>query len=263
MTTSKRSESGAAAVAGEVKVSVAHDIATIEFAHPKGNSLPGTLLTLLATRITELAGDAAARVIVLRSAGAGAFCGGASFDELTAISDAAAGKAFFSGFGHVILAIIRCPKFVVARVHGRVAGGGVGIVAACDYSVALRSASARLSELALGIGPFVVGPCIERKIGLAAFSAMAVDAEWRDADWCERHGLYARLYDGPAELDTALARIAETLSRSNPDAMAELKAAFWSGTAGWDDLLAERAGMSGTMVLSDFTRRAIEGFRAR
>jgi methylglutaconyl-CoA hydratase len=263
MTTSEKSSSGAVATAGAVKVSVMHDIATVEFAHPKGNSLPGALLTQLANQISDLARNAAARVIVLRSAGAGAFCGGASFDELTSITNAADGQEFFSGFGRVILAIMRCPKFVVARVHGRVAGGGVGIVAACDYSVAVRSASARLSELALGIGPFVVGPCIERKIGLAAFSAMAVDADWRDAEWCERHGLYSRLYEGVAELDPALAALATTLSKSNPDAMTQLKTAFWSGTEAWDDLLTARAGMSGTMVLSDFTRRAIEGFRAR
>jgi len=202
-------------------------------------------------------------VIVLRSEGSGPFCAGASFHELTSVADAAAGRKFFSGFARVILAMIRAPKFVLARVHGKVAGGGVGLVAASDYTIAVQSASAKLSELALGIGPFVVGPCIERKIGLAAFSAMTVDADWRDADWCERHGLYSRVYLDAAEMDAALDTLAATLALSNPEAMAKLKQIFWTGTERWDDLLASRAMLSGAMVLSDYTRNAIERFRAR
>ena len=244
-------------------VEVRDGIATVDFHHPKGNSLPGSLLTRLAGEIAALGARADTRVIVLRSGGTGPFCAGASFDELTAIGDQAAGTQFFSGFGRVILAMIRSPQFVVTRVHGKVAGGGVGIVAASDYSVAVRTASARLSELAIGIGPFVVGPCIERKIGPAAFGAMAVDADWRDADWCERHGLYSRLAADEAALDASVAALAATLAASNPDAMAQLKRVFWVGTEGWDALLAERAAMSGSLVLSDFTRRAIEGFRSR
>ncbi|MDE3128725.1 MAG: enoyl-CoA hydratase/isomerase family protein, partial [Gemmatimonadota bacterium] len=182
------------------------------------------------------------------------------FDELAAIQDAASGKDFFGGFAQVILAMIRAPKFVVTRVHGKVAGGGVGLVAASDFSMAVGAASAKLSELAVGIGPFVVGPAIERKIGLAAFSAMAVDADWRDAAWCERHGLYARVYGDPAQLDAAILSLARTLAKSNPAAMAQLKRVFWAGTEHWDRLLAERAETSGTLVLSEFTRNAIAAF---
>jgi methylglutaconyl-CoA hydratase len=148
-------------------------------------------------------------------------------------------------------------------VHGKIAGGGVGLVAASDFSFAVRSASARLSELAIGIGPFVVGPCIEKKIGLAAFSAMTVDADWRDAEWCERHGLYSRIFDTAAQLDASLDALAVTLAKSNPEAMARLKSAFWSGTEHWERLLSERAAMSGELVLSDYTKRAIETFKSR
>ena len=246
---------------GRVTLEVADGVATVEFHHPKSNSLPGSLLSELAGAITRVGARTDARVIVLRSAGAGAFCGGASFEELTAVTSAANGTEFFSGFARVILAMIRAPQFILTRVHGKAAGGGVGLVAASDYSLAVRSAAARLSELALWLGPFVVGPCIERKIGLAAFSAMAVDADWRDAEWCERHGLYSRLHDDIASMDTTLGALAATLARSNPQAMAELKRAFWEGTEHWPELLTARAGISGTMVLSDYTRKAIEGFR--
>src|ERR1043166_635909 len=184
---------GAGNAAGQVSVAVSDGIAVLRFFHPKSNSLPGTLLTRLAGEISALGARRDVTVIVVRSDGTGPFCAGASFDELAQIGDAAAGAEFFSGFARVVLAIIRAPKLVIARVHGKVVGGGVGLVAACDSSLAARDASARLSELAIGLGPFVVGPCIERKIGLAAFSAMSVDADWRDAEWCERRGLYSRV----------------------------------------------------------------------
>ena len=238
-------------------------VATVSFHHPKGNSLPASLLSELAQEISALATNASARVIVLRTGGDGPFCAGASFDELVAISTPAAGKEFFSGFSRVILAMIRAPQFVLVRVQGKAAGGAVGLIAAGDLSFALKSAPARLSELAIGIGPFVVGPCIEKKIGLAAFSTMAAGADWQDAEWCERHGLYSQLFDSSAEMDAALDTRARTLAASNPEAMAMLKKIFWAGTEHWEQLLDERAAMSGALVLSDFTRDAIARFNQR
>jgi methylglutaconyl-CoA hydratase len=258
-----KTNSGAALTSGDVTTATADGIATITFGHPKGNSLPGSLLAKLARQVSAAGADAAARVIVLQSTGTGPFCAGALFDELMAVTDAEQGREFFRGFAHVVLAMIRAPKFIVSRVHGKVAGGGVGLVAASDFSIALDSAASKLSELAVGIGPFVVGPVIERKIGMAAYSAMAVDADWRDAAWCERHGLYSRLCDSPAALDDAVSSLAHTLAASNPAAMAQLKQVFWEGTGEWDLLLAARAETSGTLVLSDFTREAIAKFRNR
>jgi methylglutaconyl-CoA hydratase len=249
---------------GTVDLSIAEGVATVRFGHPKGNSLPAALLRRLAESVDALAADPAARVIVLRSEGAGPFCAGASFSELTAIRDAAAGKEFFLGFARLILAMRRCPKFVLARVQGRVVGGGVGIVAASDYAFAHVDASVKLSELAVGIGPFVVGPVIERKIGLAGLQTLAVDAAgFRDAAWAERRGLYSRVHDTLPELDAALDTLAATLARSNPEAMARMKSIFWEGTEHWDRLLEERAEMSGTLVLSEFTRDALAAFAAR
>jgi methylglutaconyl-CoA hydratase len=248
---------------GYVRTSTADGIGTISFYHPKGNSLPATLLRELVEAVDRLGFDKSVRVVVLRSEGTGPFCAGASFDEFTSIQDAEAGRLFFMGFARLILAMRRCPKFIVARVHGKCAGGGVGIVAAADYSLAMVNAAVRLSELALGIGPFIVGPVIERRTGNGPFSAMAVDAEWRDAHWAERHGLYSKLCDVVTELDAHLDSLAHTLARSNPEAMAELKKTFWAGTEHWDELLPERAKMSGRLVLSDYTKRAVEAFRGR
>jgi methylglutaconyl-CoA hydratase len=247
---------------GRVAVDMQDGIATITFGHPKGNSLPAALLRALADRVAETGRNPAVRVIVLRSDGHGPFCAGASFDELTAIADPAAGKEFFLGFARVILAMIRCPQFVVTAVHGKVAGGGVGLVAASDYAIAVESASAKLSELAVGIGPFVVGPVIERKIGLAAFQGMAVDADWRTAAWGCTHGLYTHLAANVVELDGRVSSLAHRLAASNPAAMAEIKRVCWQGTEDWDELLARRAETSGSLVLSDFTRRAIAAFKA-
>jgi len=242
---------------GYVKSGTENGIATITFFHPKGNSLPGRLLAELAEAVTDAGRNAEARVIVLRSDGDGPFCGGASFAELQAISDVESGKKFFMGFVNLIIAMIRAPKFVVTRVHGKVVGGGVGIVSASDFVIAAKGASLRLSELAIGLGPFIVGLPIQKKIGLGAFSAMAIDADWRDAEWAHRHGLYAELHDDVASLDAALENRVQTLAASNPEAMAQLKKVFWEGTEEWSAELDSRAGMSGTLVLSDFTSKAV------
>jgi methylglutaconyl-CoA hydratase len=242
---------------GSVKSEVSDGVATITFAHPKSNSLPGRLLAELAASVREAGDNPAARVILLRSEGDGAFCAGASFAELQAISDAESGKRFFMGFVHLILAMIRAPKFVVARVHGKAVGGGVGIVSASDFAIASAGASLRLSELAVGLGPFIVGLPIQKKIGMGPFSAMSIDADWRDAAWGYTHGLYAELHPDVASLDAAVAKRVAMLAGSNPEAMAQLKRVFWEGTENWADELESRAERSGTLVLSGFTSRAV------
>jgi methylglutaconyl-CoA hydratase len=246
---------------GRVATDVSDGIATIRFGHPKGNSLPATVLRALADQVTAAGRDPAIRVIVLRSDGAGPFCAGASFDELTAVSDATQGREFFLGFARVILAMLRCPQLVVTRVHGKAAGGAVGLIAASDYAIATENAACKLSELAVGIGPFVVGPVIEKKIGLAAFQSMAIDADWRDARWAATQGLYAQVVATVEELDARVTGMATRLAGSNPEAMTGIKRICWEGTDGWEALLERRAEMSGTLVLSDFTRRAIAAFR--
>lgn len=246
-----------------MRADIVDGVGTVEFSHPKSNSLPAGLLDELARAITAVGEDPAARVIVLRSGGSGAFCAGASFDEFTAITDPAAGQAFFSGFYRVILAMVRAPKFVIARVQGRAAGGAIGVIAASDYSCAVRTAQVKLSELQVGIGPFVVGVVIERKLGPAPFMNLAVHADWHDAEWCERHGLYSSLAEDLPTLDVAVDTHARRLAASNPDAMREMKRIFWRGTEGWAATMADRAAMSGRMVLSDFTREALTRFRAR
>ena len=251
------------AASGSVSSYTVDGITDICFGHPKSNSLPLSLLRGLADAITAAGSRSDGRVVVLRSYGSGAFCAGASFDELTAIRDAAAGKEFFMGFARVILAMTQCPKPIVTRVQGKVVGGGVGVVAASDYAIATTNASLRLSELAVGIGPFVVGPVIERKIGPGAFGAMAIDADWRDAQWGERHGLYARLADDASSLDTSVNELAGKLVAANPEAVARIKRIAWSGTDNWPRLLEERAAMSGTLVLSDYTRNALTAFAKR
>jgi enoyl-CoA hydratase/carnithine racemase len=251
------------AVGGSVSALVADGVADICFGHPKSNSLPASVLRALAEEITRIGARDDVRVIVLRSYGAGAFCAGASFDELVAIQDAAGGKEFFMGFARVILAMIRARVPIVTRVHGKVVGGGVGIVAASDYAFATETASLRLSELAVGIGPFVVGPAIEHKAGAGAFSAMALDADWRTAQWGCHHGLYARLMENLNALDSGVASFAQRLAKSNPEALALIKRAAWAGTDSWSTLLEERAAMSGRLVLSDFTKQAIAEFSSR
>ncbi|MFM1746296.1 MAG: hypothetical protein RLZZ630_2233, partial [Bacteroidota bacterium] len=236
---------------------------TVTFHHPQSNSLPGALLRELAATIEKAGEEADARVIVLCSEGEKAFCAGASFDELVATSNVEDGTAFFSGFAGVINAIRKAPKFVIARVQGKAVGGGVGLASAADYTLAHDSASVKLSELAVGIGPFVVGPAVERKIGTSAYAQLTIHATgWQDATWAREKGLYAEVFSSHEALDTAVRSLAQTLSESSPMAMAALKKVLWQGTDHWDQLLLERAAMSGRLVLSEFTRNAIARFKA-
>ena len=239
-------------------------VKTIEFFHPQSNSLPGALLRELASAITHAGEDPDVKLIVLRSAGEGAFCAGASFDELTAIKSEAEGLQFFSGFALVINAMRNCPKLIIGRIQGKCVGGGVGLAASVDYAIATEASAIKLSELAVGIGPFVVGPAVERKIGVSAFSQLAIDATmWRNAEWARRKGLFAEVHPDAAALDEAVRRLSGILSASSPQAMAEMKKIFWTGTEHWETLLFERAAISGRLVLSDFTKNAIAAFKAK
>lgn len=249
---------------GYVKTEREHGIVTIEFHHPQSNSLPGALLEQLAQTIYSESHDAATRVIILRSAGERVFCSGASFDELAAIQDEAAGLKFFSGFAHVINAMRKSPVFIIARIQGKCVGGGVGLAAAADYAIASEGADVKLSELAVGIGPFVVGPAVERKIGTAAFSHLSIDAAtWRSAEWAKRKGLFAELHPDIQTMDDSIERLSTTLSHCHPAAMTALKQVFWKGTEHWDELLHERAATSGRLITSDFSKRFIAQFKAK
>jgi methylglutaconyl-CoA hydratase len=226
--------------------------------------LPGNILAKLATTITDAGNDKKIKVIILKSAGERAFCAGASFDELIAIDNPEQGKKFFLGFANVINAARKCPKFILGRVQGKAVGGGVGMAAATDYCFATKYSSSKLSELAIGIGPFVVGPAVERKIGTSAFSAMTINAtKWFDANWSREKGLYTDVFDSVEELDDEIDKLASTLSKSNPEAMEKLKKIMWNGTEDWDRLLDKRAESSGILVISDFTSKAIAKFKSK
>ena len=247
-----------------VKSHIEHGINSIEFFHPQSNSLPGKILEELAKEIHFAGTHEETKVIILKSAGEKAFCAGASFDELIAIQSKEEGLRFFSGFANAINAMRKCPKFIIGRIQGKCVGGGLGLVAAVDYAIATNKAEVKLSELAVGIGPFVVGPAVERKMGTAAFSALAIDATtFRNAEWARKKGLFAEVHENIENMDEAVYRLANTLAHSSMDAMAEMKKIFWKGTEHWDELLKERAAISGKLVLSDFTKKAIEKFKSK
>jgi len=234
----------------------------IEFFHPSHNSLPSNILSNLAKTITSISKEDSCQVIILRSGGDRTFCAGASFDELVSIEDFETGKKFFMGFAQVINACRKSEKLIIGRVQGKAVGGGVGVAAAVDYCLATKYAAVKLSELNVGIGPFVVGPAVERKIGLSAMSQMTLNADtFYDAQWALQHGLYAGVYDNADELDLEVMKLAEFLANTNPEARAELKRIFWADCGHWDELLANRAAISGELVLSEFTKTALEKYK--
>jgi methylglutaconyl-CoA hydratase len=249
---------------GHVVSNISDGVATISFFHPAHNSLPSNLLADLVQAIDQAGADPSVSIVVLKSEGEKTFCAGASFDELAAITDIETGKRFFSGFANVINAMRRCPKFIIVRAHGKAIGGGVGICSAADYCMASQWATIKLSELAVGIGPFVIGPAVERKIGLSAFSELAINAtEWRTAYWAKEKGLFNEVFETVEQLDAYIIHFTNILKKSNPEAMRALKQVFWQNTDNWDTLLAERAAISGRLVLSDFTKNAIAQFKQK
>jgi methylglutaconyl-CoA hydratase len=247
---------------GGVITEISNGIATISFNHPKSNSLPGHVLKALADTINETGKQNDVRVIVLKSEGEKTFCAGASFDELLSLENAVESKEFFMGFARVINAMRKCPTFIIARVQGKAVGGGVGVACAADYCLATDAAAVKLSELAVGIGPFVVGPAVARKMGQAAFSELAINAsEWRSAAWAREKGMYYEVYQEVKQLDDAVAGLATRLSESSPDAMRRLKEVMWEGCEHWDTLLEARAEISGALILEDFARGIIQKFK--
>jgi len=242
-----------------VKTVTHKGITTIEFFHPKGNSLPGKILADLTKKFQQAGIHEETKVIILRSAGDKSFCGGASFDELLAIKTEADGLQFFSGFSNLINAMRKCPKLIIARIQGKCVGGGVGLAAAADYCIALNTVEIKLSELALGIGPLVIAPAVERKIGLGAFSALAIDATvWRNSDWAKKKGMFAEVHENIENMEEAIYRLSNHLASSNPEAMAAIKKALWHGTDHWDELLNQRAAMSGRLAMGEYAKKAVE-----
>ncbi|EIJ38262.1 enoyl-CoA hydratase/isomerase family protein [Galbibacter orientalis] len=247
---------------GSLFTNIENKIATVEFGHPASNSFPSILLKRLSSEINALSINKEVQLIILKSEGEKAFCAGASFDELVAITNQEEGEAFFSGFGNVINAMRKCNKLIIGRVQGKTVGGGVGLIAACDYAIATEAAAIKLSELTIGIGPFVIAPAVERKMGVAALAELTLAAtEWKNAYWAKEKGLYAKVFETITEVDNEIETLTNKLAAYNPEALSTLKKALWENTNHWDLLLIDRAKTSGKLVLSDFTKKALEKFK--
>ena len=246
---------------GSIHTTIENKIATLEFGHPASNSFPSDLLNRLTDELNNLSNNTAVSVIVLKSSGSGAFCAGASFDELLAVSNQQEATKFFSGFANVLNAMRNCSKIIIGRIQGKAVGGGVGIASACDYALATTESAIKLSELAIGIGPFVIEPAVSRKIGKSATTEMTLDTEWKTAAWANQKGLFAKVFETPEKLDQEITAFANKLSNYNPEALTEMKKVFWEGTENWETLLYERAEISGKLILSDFSRKALNQFK--
>ena len=247
---------------GNLIYSIKNNIAIVEFGHPASNSFPCELLNRLTSMLNDLSNNDNVNVIVLKSEGDRTFCAGASFDELIAITNLSEGEAFFSGFANVINAMRSCSKLIIGRIQGKAVGGGVGLASACDYVLATEAASIKLSELSIGIGPFVIAPAVERKMGKAALSELTIAAtEWKTAYWAKEKGLYAKVLESIEDLDKEVDFLAHKLASYNPEALKNMKKTFWMGTENWDELLIERAEISGKLVLSEFTKNALNQFK--
>lgn len=249
---------------GSLYTTIENKIATLEFGHPQSNSFPSVLLERLTDQIKTLSNNPDVSVILLKSEGDKTFCAGASFDQLMAITNKEEGSVFFSGFAKLINAMRNCTKIIVGRVQGKAVGGGVGLIAGCDYVLATEAASIKLSELSIGIGPFVIAPVVKHKIGVSALAALSLDpTQWKNAYWALEKGLYARVFENQKDLDKEIGILTLKLASYNPLALAAMKKSLWEGTQHWDTLLLQQAEISGELVLSDFTKNALEQFKRK
>lgn len=247
---------------GSLYTHIENKIATIEFSHEASNSFPSELLQRLTNELDKISENKEVSVIILKSGGEKAFCAGASFDELLQIDNLEKGEKFFSGFANVINAMRKCNQLIIGRIQGKTVGGGVGLAAACDYAFATEAASIKLSELTIGIGPFVIAPAVERKMGTAALAALTIAGhEWQNAYWAKERGLYAKVYETIADMDKEVDFLAQKLANYNPEALADMKRVLWEDFSNWDSLLYERAALSGKLVLSEFTKNALSQFK--
>lgn len=247
---------------GSIYTDIRNNVAIVEFSHPASNSFPSDLLERLRNTFGTLNEDDKVHVIILKSEGEKAFCAGASFSELVAIDNLEKGKSFFMGFANVINAMRVCKKPIIGCVQGKSVGGGVGLIAACDYVYATDMAAVKLSELSIGIGPFVIAPVVERKIGLVGLSELSLNpTAWKNAYWAKEKGLYAEVFDTIEKMNKQADVLALELATFSPEAVREMKSVLWKGTESWDVLLSERAAISGKLVLSEFTKRALEKFK--
>lgn len=247
---------------GSLYTKIENRIAWVEFGHPASNSFVSELLARLAAEIDKLSATEEVSILVLKSEGERAFCAGASFDELVAISNLEEGRAFFSGFANVINAMRKSAKPIFGRVQGKAVGGGVGLAAACDYVYATESASIKLSEITIGIAPLVIAPAVERKIGKSGLAELSfAPTDWKNAYWAKEKGLFSRVFDSIAEMDKELEFHVNKLATYNPEALEKMKKVLWEGTSHWDDLLLERAEASGKLALSPNTKEALEKFK--
>ncbi|MCR8669045.1 enoyl-CoA hydratase/isomerase family protein [Aestuariibaculum sp. M13] len=245
-----------------VTLEVKNKVGYIEFYHPQHNAMPSDVLSELEETIVKAGNDETIAVLVLKSGGDRTFCAGASFNELIAIEDAETGEQFFSGFAKVINAMRKSPKLIIGRIQGKAVGGGVGLVAATDYCFATQFASVKLSELSIGIGPFVIEPVVTRRIGLNAMSQMTLNAEtFFTSEWAKENGLFAEVFEDIIALDKAVESFAEKLAGYNTEALKQMKKVLWEHTENWDTLLSERAKISGTLVLSKFTKDTLQRFK--
>lgn len=246
---------------GNIAVTIYNKIATITFSSAAGNSFSSKMLQELTEILYSLSTNIDVTIIILQSNGK-TFCAGASFDELLEIDDFDSGKKFFSGFANVINAMRKCFKIVIGKIQGKAVGGGVGLAAACDFVFAHTEAAIKLSEIAIGIGPFVIEPVVSKKIGKTAMTELTLQPTlWKDALWAYNKGLFSKVLNNQEELDKETELFAQELASYNPDSLSQIKKVIWENTEDWDELLYERAAISGKLVLSEFTKNALLKFK--
>jgi methylglutaconyl-CoA hydratase len=203
----------------------ARGIARVTLDRPAAhNAFDEALIAALAEAFTTLGMDPQVRAIVLAGNGK-SFCAGADIAWMRRAGGwtEAENRADAMKLSDMLNAIDTCPKPVIARVHGAVAGGGVGLVACADMAVVIDGAKFRLSEVRLGLTPATISPFVVQKIGAGQARRWFLTAEGFGAAEAERMGLVHAVAADDVAADTVIAGWLDHLAAAAPGAVADAK----------------------------------------
>lgn len=194
----------------------AHGARTLTLNRPeRRNAIGPPMVGELHDALALAFGDEAVRTVVLTGAGK-AFCAGADFGQLT---EGQAPLATSRGdYAELLLALVRAPKPVVARVNGAAFGGGLGLVAASTFAVADAGAEFGTPEVNVGLFPMMIMAVLSRLVPRRRLLEMMLLGERLSADEALAHGLVGRV--APAGgLDAEVDRLAAKLAQKSPAAL--------------------------------------------
>jgi len=242
-----------------VRYDVEAGVATITLdSQPNRNALSRALVAGMFDGIDRAEADDEVKTVVIRAEGS-TFCAGADLSEATGEGMEVGARAIVE----LQRRIVASPKPFVARVHGAVRAGGIGIVAACDIAISSTSATFALTEVRLGLAASVISLTVLPRMTPRSASRTLLTGEKFGGAEAAAMGLVT-IAVPENELDAALARVLVDLGKGHPQGLAEAKLLLNAELlAGLEAHGEDRAALSARLFGSDAAREAMLAFLSR